>query len=48
MQVIIEGPGHMAINEIEANMVLQKKLCHGAPFYVLGPLVTDVGLGYDP
>lgn len=47
VQVIIEGPGHMAINEIEANMVLQKKLCHGAPFYVLGPLVTDVGLGYD-
>lgn len=47
VQVIVEGPGHMAINEIEANMVLQKKLCHGAPFYVLGPLVTDVAPGYD-
>lgn len=47
VQVIIEGPGHMAINEIEANMILQKRLCHGAPFYVLGPLVTDVAPGYD-
>jgi phosphomethylpyrimidine synthase len=47
VQVIIEGPGHMAINEIEANMLLEKKLCHGAPFYVLGPLVTDVAPGYD-
>ena len=47
VQVIIEGPGHMAINEIEANMVMQKRLCHGAPFYVLGPLVTDVAPGYD-
>lgn len=47
VQVIVEGPGHMAINEIEANMILQKKLCHGAPFYVLGPLVTDVAPGYD-
>ncbi|MGL4773547.1 MAG: phosphomethylpyrimidine synthase ThiC [Clostridium sp.] len=47
VQVIIEGPGHMAINEIEANMLLQKKLCHGAPFYVLGPLVTDIAPGYD-
>ncbi|WP_054692845.1 phosphomethylpyrimidine synthase ThiC [Syntrophomonas palmitatica] len=47
VQVIIEGPGHMAINEIAANMVLQKKLCHGAPFYVLGPLVTDIAPGYD-
>lgn len=47
VQVIIEGPGHMAINEIEANMTLQKRLCHGAPFYVLGPLVTDVAPGYD-
>lgn len=47
VQVIIEGPGHMAINEIEANMMLEKKLCHGAPFYVLGPLVTDVAPGYD-
>lgn len=47
VQVIIEGPGHMALNEIEANMVMQKRLCHGAPFYVLGPLVTDVAPGYD-
>lgn len=47
VQVIIEGPGHMAINEIKANMLLQKKLCHGAPFYVLGPLVTDIAPGYD-
>ncbi len=47
VQVIIEGPGHMAINEIEANMTLQKRLCHGAPFYVLGPLVTDIAPGYD-
>ena len=47
VQIIIEGPGHMAINEIEANMVLQKRLCHGAPFYVLGPIVTDVAPGYD-
>jgi phosphomethylpyrimidine synthase len=42
VQVMIEGPGHMALNEIPANMLLQKKLCHGAPFYVLGPLVTDI------
>lgn len=47
VQVIIEGPGHMAIDEIAANVVLQKKLCHNAPFYVLGPLVTDVAPGYD-
>lgn len=47
VQVIIEGPGHMAINEIAANIMLQKKLCHGAPFYVLGPLVTDIAPGYD-
>lgn len=47
VQVIIEGPGHMAINEIEANVLLEKKLCHGAPFYVLGPLVTDIAPGYD-
>lgn len=47
VQVMIEGPGHMAINEIAANMVLEKKLCHGAPFYVLGPLVTDIAPGYD-
>jgi phosphomethylpyrimidine synthase len=47
VQVLVEGPGHMAINEIAANMVLQKRLCHGAPFYVLGPLVTDIAPGYD-
>ncbi len=47
VQVIIEGPGHMAINEIEANVVMQKRLCHQAPFYVLGPLVTDIAPGYD-
>ena len=47
VQIMIEGPGHMAINEIAANMQLEKRLCHGAPFYVLGPLVTDVAPGYD-
>jgi phosphomethylpyrimidine synthase len=47
VQVIIEGPGHMALNEITANMLLEKKLCHNAPFYVLGPLVTDIAPGYD-
>lgn len=47
VQVMIEGPGHMPINEIAANVIMQKKLCHGAPFYVLGPLVTDVAPGYD-
>ncbi|EHZ4884665.1 phosphomethylpyrimidine synthase ThiC [Campylobacter lari] len=47
VQVMIEGPGHMAINEIEANMQLEKRICNGAPFYVLGPLVTDIGVGYD-
>ncbi|MCK4597446.1 phosphomethylpyrimidine synthase ThiC, partial [bacterium] len=47
VQVIIEGPGHMPIDQIEANVLLEKKLCHGAPFYVLGPLVTDVASGYD-
>jgi len=47
VQVMIEGPGHMALNEIAANMILEKRLCHGAPFYVLGPLVTDVAPGYD-
>lgn len=47
VQIIIEGPGHMAINEIKANMILQKKLCHNAPFYVLGPIVTDIAPGYD-
>jgi phosphomethylpyrimidine synthase len=47
VQVLVEGPGHMAMNEIAANMALQKRLCHGAPFYVLGPLVTDIAPGYD-
>ncbi|ADY55954.1 hydroxymethylpyrimidine synthase [Syntrophobotulus glycolicus DSM 8271] len=47
VQVMVEGPGHMAINEIQANMVLQKRLCHHAPFYVLGPIVTDIAPGYD-
>ncbi|CUH94614.1 Phosphomethylpyrimidine synthase [Propionispora sp. 2/2-37] len=47
VQVMIEGPGHMALNEIAANMLLEKKLCYGAPFYVLGPLVTDIAPGYD-
>ena len=47
VQVMIEGPGHMAMNEIAANMEIEKRLCHGAPFYVLGPLVTDIAPGYD-
>lgn len=47
VQVMIEGPGHMALNEIKGNMMMEKRLCHGAPFYVLGPLVTDVAPGYD-
>lgn len=47
VQVIIEGPGHMPLNQIAANMEIQKTLCHGAPFYVLGPLVTDIAPGYD-
>ena len=47
VQIIIEGPGHMKLNEIEANVLLEKKLCHGAPFYVLGPWVTDIAPGYD-
>ena len=46
-QVMIEGPGHVPFDQIEYNMKLQRKLCHGAPFYVLGPLVTDVFPGYD-
>ncbi|HWJ02483.1 MAG TPA: phosphomethylpyrimidine synthase ThiC, partial [Verrucomicrobiae bacterium] len=47
VQVMIEGPGHVPLNEIVANVQLEKKLCHNAPFYVLGPLVTDVAPGYD-
>ena len=47
VQVMVEGPGHMAMDEISANMKLQKRICHNAPFYVLGPLVTDIAPGYD-
>ncbi len=47
VQVIIEGPGHMAMDQIAGNVMLQKRLCKGAPFYVLGPLVTDIAPGYD-
>lgn len=47
VQVMVEGPGHMALDEIAANMKLEKRLCHDAPFYVLGPLVTDIAPGYD-
>lgn len=47
IQVMIEGPGHVPMDQIEANIKLQKRLCHGAPFYVLGPLVTDIAPGYD-
>ena len=47
VQVMIEGPGHVPLHQIAANVALQKRLCHGAPFYVLGPLVTDIAPGYD-
>lgn len=47
VQVMVEGPGHMPLNQIAANMEIQKTICQGAPFYVLGPLVTDVAPGYD-
>ncbi|HCB96120.1 MAG TPA: thiamine biosynthesis protein ThiC [Ruminococcus sp.] len=47
VQVMVEGPGHMAMNEIAANMTFQKRICHNAPFYVLGPVVTDIFPGYD-
>ncbi|RJQ33254.1 MAG: phosphomethylpyrimidine synthase ThiC [Actinobacteria bacterium] len=47
VQVMVEGPGHVPLNQIEANVKLQKSLCHNAPFYVLGPLVTDIAPGYD-
>ncbi|HEX9017424.1 MAG TPA: phosphomethylpyrimidine synthase ThiC, partial [Chloroflexota bacterium] len=47
VQVMIEGPGHVPMNQIEMNVRKEKELCHGAPFYTLGPLVTDVGAGYD-
>ncbi len=46
-QVMVEGPGHVPFNQIEYNMRIQQEICHGAPFYVLGPLVTDLGAGYD-
>ena len=47
VQVMVEGPGHVPLDQIAANVQLQKRICSGAPFYVLGPLVTDVGAGYD-
>ena len=47
VQVMVEGPGHVPLDQVEMNVQLQKRLCHGAPFYVLGPLVTDIGAGYD-
>ncbi len=47
VQVMVEGPGHVPINQIETNVKLQKLICKGAPFYVLGPLVTDIAAGYD-
>lgn len=47
VQVMIEGPGHVPMDQIEANVKLEKRICHGAPFYVLGPLVTDIAPGYD-
>ncbi|MFH1031987.1 MAG: phosphomethylpyrimidine synthase ThiC [Chloroflexota bacterium] len=47
VQAMVEGPGHMPLNQIEANVLLEKSICQGAPFYVLGPLVTDIGAGYD-
>ena len=47
VQVMIEGPGHVPLNQVETNILLQKRLCQGAPFYVLGPLVTDIAAGHD-
>jgi phosphomethylpyrimidine synthase len=47
VQVMIEGPGHVPLDQIQANIQLEKSLCQGAPFYVLGPLVTDIASGYD-
>lgn len=47
VQVMVEGPGHLPLDHIEANIKLEKELCHEAPFYVLGPLVTDIAAGYD-
>jgi phosphomethylpyrimidine synthase len=47
VQIIIEGPGHVPLNQVELNIKMQKEICKGAPFYVLGPLVTDIAVGYD-
>lgn len=47
LQVMIEGPGHVPLSQIEYNMKIEQELCHDAPFYVLGPLVSDIGAGYD-
>jgi phosphomethylpyrimidine synthase len=47
VQAIIEGPGHVPLNQVEMNIKIQKEICKGAPFYVLGPLVTDIAMGYD-
>jgi len=47
VQVIIEGPGHVPLNQVELNIKMQKEICKGSPFYVLGPLVTDIAMGYD-
>lgn len=47
VQVMIEGPGHVPLSQIEYNMKIEQELCHDAPFYVLGPLVSDIGAGYD-
>ena len=47
VQVMVEGPGHVPLDQIETNIKLEKSICKGAPFYVLGPLVTDIGAGYD-
>jgi phosphomethylpyrimidine synthase len=47
VQVMIEGPGHVPLQQIQANMILQKRICDGAPFYILGPLPTDIAAGYD-
>lgn len=47
VQVMVEGPGHVPLDQVKANMEIQQSLCHGAPFYVLGPIVTDIAAGYD-
>lgn len=47
VQALVEGPGHLPLDQVATNVQLEKSLCHGAPFYVLGPLVTDIGAGYD-